>query len=145
MTLLLLAMERVFGLGIFDATLGGDPLLFQHMFWFYSHPAVYIMSCRRWGWSSEIITCFARKPIFGYRSMAYAIAAIAAFGFMVWGHHMFVAGQSLYASLVFSLPELHRRHSLGDQGVQLDGDALQGIDHVRSPHVVRTRLHRALH
>ena len=102
MTLLLLAMERVFGLGIFDATLGGDPILFQHMFWFYSHPAVYIMILPAMGVASEVISCFARRPVFGYRGMAYAIAAIAAFGFMVWGHHMFVAGQSLYASLVFS-------------------------------------------
>jgi cytochrome c oxidase subunit 1 len=102
MTLVLLAMQHVFGLGIFDSALGGDPVLFQHMFWFYSHPAVYIMVLPAMGVASEVITCFARKPVFGYRTMAYAIAAIAAFGFMVWGHHMFVAGQSLYASLVFS-------------------------------------------
>ena len=102
MTLVLLAMQRVFGLGIFDALLGGDPILFQHMFWFYSHPAVYIMVLPAMGVASEVISCFARKPVFGYRTMAYAIAAIAAFGFMVWGHHLFVAGQSLYASLVFS-------------------------------------------
>ena len=102
MTLALIALERFMGIGIFDPSLGGDPILFQHMFWFYSHPAVYIMVLPAMGVASEVITCFARKPVFGYRTMAYAIAAIAAFGFMVWGHHMFVAGQSLYASLVFS-------------------------------------------
>src|SRR5581483_6519831 len=79
MTLVLLAVQRVFGLGIFDAALGGDPVLFQHMFWFYSHPAVYIMVLPAMGVASEVITCFARKPVFGYRTMAYAIAAIAAF------------------------------------------------------------------
>ncbi len=103
MTLVLLALERVAGVGIFDPQLGGDPLLFQHLFWFYSHPAVYIMVLPAMGVVSEIITCFARKPVFGYRSMAYAILAIAAVGFLVWGHHMFVSGQSMYASVIFSL------------------------------------------
>jgi cytochrome c oxidase subunit 1 len=103
MTLVLLAVERLFGVGIFDPALGGDPLLFQHLFWFYSHPAVYIMILPAMGVASEVISCFARKPIFGYASMAYAIIAIAAIGFLVWGHHMFVAGQSTYASVIFSL------------------------------------------
>ncbi|MGB7480385.1 MAG: cytochrome c oxidase subunit I [Burkholderiaceae bacterium] len=103
MTLLLLAAERLLGVGIFDPALGGDPLLFQHLFWFYSHPAVYIMVLPAMGVVSEIIPCFARKRVFGYRFMAYAILGIAVFGFMVWGHHMFVSGQSVYAGLVFSL------------------------------------------
>ena len=103
MTLVLLAVERFSGIGIFDPALGGDPLLFQHLFWFYSHPAVYIMVLPAMGVVSEIITCFARKPIFGYRMMAYAIIAIAVIGFLVWGHHMFVSGQSMYAGMVFSL------------------------------------------
>ncbi len=103
MTLLLLALERLGGIGIFDPRLGGDPLLFQHLFWFYSHPAVYIMILPGMGVVSEIIPCFARRPIFGYRFMAYALLAIAAVGFLVWGHHMFVSGQSMYAGLVFSL------------------------------------------
>ena len=102
-TLLLLALERLLGIGIFDPALGGDPLLFQHLFWFYSHPAVYIMILPGMGVVSEIITCFARNPIFGYRFMVYSILGIALVGFLVWGHHMFVSGQSLYASLVFSL------------------------------------------
>jgi cytochrome c oxidase subunit 1 len=88
---------------VFDPALGGDPLLFQHLFWFYSHPAVYIMVLPAMGVVSEIITCFARKSIFGYRMMAYAILAIAVIGFLVWGHHMFVSGQSMYAGVVFSI------------------------------------------
>jgi cytochrome c oxidase subunit I len=103
MTLVLMAIERTFGIGIFDAAMGGDPLLFQHLFWFYSHPAVYIMVVPAMGVASEIISCFCRNPVFGYRFMAYAILAIAAFGFVVWGHHMFVSGQSAYAGTVFSL------------------------------------------
>jgi cytochrome c oxidase subunit 1 len=103
MTLLLIAFERITRIGIFDPALGGDPLLFQHLFWFYSHPAVYIMVLPAMGIASEIIPCFARKPVFGYRAMAYAILGIAMIGFLVWGHHMFVSGQSMYASVVFSL------------------------------------------
>jgi cytochrome c oxidase subunit I len=103
MTLLLVAAERLFGVGIFDPALGGDPLLFQHLFWFYSHPAVYIMVLPAMGVVSEIIPCFARKRVFGYRFMAYAILGIAVFGFMVWGHHMFVSGSSVYGNMVFSL------------------------------------------
>jgi cytochrome c oxidase subunit 1 len=103
MTLVLVAIERLFQVGIFDPALGGDPLLFQHLFWFYSHPAVYIMVLPAMGVASEIIPCCARRPVFGYRFMAYAILAIAVIGFLVWGHHMFVSGQSMYAGMVFSL------------------------------------------
>jgi cytochrome c oxidase subunit 1 len=103
MTLALLGAERLLHIGIFDPALGGDPLLFQHLFWFYSHPAVYIMVLPAMGVASELIPCFARKHVFGYRFMAYAILGIASIGFLVWGHHMFVSGQSTYASMVFSL------------------------------------------
>ena len=103
MSLLLIALERVLGVGIFDPRLGGDPLLFQHLFWFYSHPAVYIMILPAMGVVSELVTCFARKRIFGYTGMTYALLAIAVFGFLVWGHHMFTAGISLYSGIVFSL------------------------------------------
>ncbi|NML17904.1 cytochrome c oxidase subunit I [Azohydromonas caseinilytica] len=102
-TALLVVAERLFQVGVFDPAHGGDPLLFQHLFWFYSHPAVYIMVLPAMGVVSEIVPCFARRPIFGYRFMAYAILGIASIGFLVWGHHMFVAGQSPAASLVFSL------------------------------------------
>ncbi|WP_205452144.1 cytochrome c oxidase subunit I [Sphingobium estronivorans] len=101
-TLLLVAAERLFGIGVFDPALGGDPLLFQHLFWFYSHPAVYIMVLPAMGVISELITSAAHKRIFGYWFVAIASIAIAVIGFLVWGHHMFVSGQSLYASAVFS-------------------------------------------
>jgi cytochrome c oxidase subunit 1 len=101
-TLLLLAVERLLRVGIFDPSLGGDPLLFQHLFWFYSHPAVYIMILPGMGVVSEVVACFARRPIFGYKFVAWASLAIAALGFLVWAHHMFVSGMSLYAGLVFS-------------------------------------------
>jgi cytochrome c oxidase subunit 1 len=98
----LVALERIFGIGFFDPLLGGDPLLFQHLFWFYSHPAVYVMILPGMGVISEIMTCFSRKRIFGYKAMALAILGIAVFGFLVWAHHMFVAGISVYSALVFS-------------------------------------------
>jgi cytochrome c oxidase subunit 1 len=102
-TLALVALERLFGLGIFNPELGGDPLLFQHLFWFYSHPAVYIMILPGMGVISELITCFSRKRVFGYDFIAFSSLAIAVLGFLVWGHHMFVSGQSVYASMIFSL------------------------------------------
>src|ERR1700755_2265383 len=102
-TVLLLALERLAHVGIFDPALGGDPVLFQHMFWFYSHPAVYIMILPSMAMISEIVTCFSRKRVFGYEFVALASIAIAVLGFLVWAHHMFVAGISVYAALVFSL------------------------------------------
>lgn len=102
-TIVLVGLERAFRIGIFDPNLGGDPLLFQHLFWFYSHPAVYIMILPGMGVVSEIITCFARKRVFGYTFIAFSSLAIALLGFLVWGHHMFVSGQSVFASLIFSV------------------------------------------
>jgi cytochrome c oxidase subunit I len=99
----LLAVERFIGVGLFDPNLGGDPVLWQHMFWFYSHPAVYIMILPAMGVVSEIIPCYARRPIFGYAGMTIALMAIAILSFFVWAHHMFVAGISVYAGVVFSL------------------------------------------
>src|SRR5256886_12992085 len=101
--LTLVGLERIFHLGIFDPALGGDPLLFQHLFWFYSHPAVYIMILPAMGVVSELIACFSRKRVFGYGFVAFSSLAIAVLGFLVWGHHMFVAGQSVHAGMVFSL------------------------------------------
>jgi cytochrome c oxidase subunit 1 len=101
-TLILIILERFFRIGIFDPALGGDPLLFQHLFWFYSHPAVYIMILPGMGVTSELISCFARKKLFGYKFVALCSIAIAVIGFLVWGHHMFVSGQSVYAGLIFS-------------------------------------------
>ena len=122
-TLILLAFERIFHVGVFDPALGGDPLLFQHLFWFYSHPAVYIMILPGFGVVSEIITGFARKRIFGYKFIAWCSIAIAVISFFVWGHHMFVAGTSLYSAMVFSLLSYPGRGAVGDQGVQLDRHA----------------------
>ena len=102
-TLLAIAVERLWGVGIFDPNLGGDPVLFQHMFWFYSHPAVYIMILPGMGVISEVIPCFSRKRIFGYHFIAFSSLAIAVVGFAVWGHHMFVSSQSVYAAMVFSI------------------------------------------
>ena len=102
-TLLLLGFERIFHVGVFDPAYGGDPLLFEHLFWFYSHPAVYIMILPGMGVVSQIIPCFSSKDLFGYKFVAWSSVSIAVIGFAVWGHHMFVAGQSVYASVVFSL------------------------------------------
>ncbi len=101
-TILLVAVERITQTGIFDPAIGGDPILFQHLFWFYSHPAVYIMVLPGMGVISELISSFSRKRLFGYEFIAFSSIAIAIFGFLVWGHHMFVSGQSMYAGMVFS-------------------------------------------
>ena len=101
-TLLLLAFERIAHVGIFDPNIGGDPILFQHLFWFYSHPAVYIMILPGMGVISEIVACFSRKRVFGYNFVAFSSMAIAVLSFVVWGHHMFVTGESMYTSVAFS-------------------------------------------
>jgi cytochrome c oxidase subunit 1 len=102
-TLMLVVVERAFGVGIFSPELGGDPVLFQHLFWFYSHPAVYIMILPSMGVVSELMAAFSRKRVFGYSFVAFSSIAIAVLGFLVWGHHMFVTSQSMYSSMVFSI------------------------------------------
>ncbi len=102
-TIVLVALERLVGVGVFDPTKGGDPLLFQHLFWFYSHPAVYVMLLPSMGVISEVISTFSRKRVFGYTAVAFSSVAIAVFGFLVWEHHMFIMGVSNYSALVFSL------------------------------------------
>jgi cytochrome c oxidase subunit 1 len=102
-TLAMVGAERLLHLGIFDPKLGGDPVLFQHLFWFYSHPAVYIMILPAMGVMSEVVAAFSRKAIFGYQFVAFSSLAIALVGFLVWGHHMFVSSQSVYAAMAFSL------------------------------------------
>ncbi len=101
--IVLVALERTVGIGVFDPSKGGDPLLFQHLFWFYSHPAVYIMILPGFGVISEVISTFSRKRVFGYTAVAFSSVAIAVFGFFVWAHHMFIMGVSNYSALVFSL------------------------------------------
>jgi cytochrome c oxidase subunit 1 len=100
--ILLIALERIFQIGFFNPALGGDPVLFQHLFWFYSHPAVYIMVLPAMAVVSEIVPCFSRKRIFGYAFIALSSVGIAVLGFAVWGHHMFVSSQSVYAGMIFS-------------------------------------------
>jgi cytochrome c oxidase subunit I len=101
-TLILLIVERTFGIGIFDPAMGGDPVLYQHFFWFYSHPAVYIMILPAMGIISELISTFSHKKIFGYKMIAFSSLGIAFVSFLVWGHHMFVSGQSEMAAMIFS-------------------------------------------
>ncbi len=101
-TLLLLIVERAAGIGIFNPALGGDPVLYQHFFWFYSHPAVYIMILPAMGVMSELLSVFSHKHIFGYRFIAFSSLAIALLGFLVWGHHMFASGQSNLVNIIFS-------------------------------------------
>ena len=111
-------------IGIFDPALDGDPILFQHMFWFYSHPAVYIMIIPGMGVISEILTCFSRKNIFGYTAVAWSSVGIAVIGFLVWAHHMFVAGISYLCGARVLVPDDARGSAVGDQGLQLGRDAL---------------------
>jgi len=101
-TVALLMVERAFGVGIFDPALGGDPVLFQHFFWFYSHPAVYIMILPAMGIISELVATFSHKHIFSYRFIAFSSIAIAILSFLVWGHHMFTSGQSALLGMIFS-------------------------------------------
>jgi cytochrome c oxidase subunit 1 len=102
LTVMLAGIERIGGFGFFDPTRGGDPVLFQHMFWFYSHPAVYIMVLPAMGVMSEIVGAFARKNVFGYKMIAYSSLGIAFVGFFAWGHHMFVSGQSVLDNGAFA-------------------------------------------
>ena len=102
-TMVLIVLERLFGIGVFDPQTGGDPLLFQHLFWFYSHPAVYVMILPGMGIISEVIACFSRKRVYGYTAVAFSSISIAVFSFMVWAHHMFIMGISNYSALVFSM------------------------------------------
>ena len=102
-TLMMVVLERALGLGFFDPELGGDPVLYQHLFWFYSHPAVYIMVLPGMGVISELISAFSRKPIFGYKMVAMASLGIALVGFLVWGHHMYTSSQSVLAAMIFSI------------------------------------------
>ena len=132
-TLLLIVFERVMQIGIFDAKLGGDPVLFQHFFWFYSHPAVYIMVLPAMGVISEIIPVFSRKPIFGYKAIAYSSFGIALIAFIVWGHHLFVSGQSELANFVFSLLTMFVAVPTGIKVFSWVGTMYRGSIHFNAP------------
>jgi cytochrome c oxidase subunit 1 len=132
-TLLLLCFERLFQIGIFDPKIGGDPVLFQHFFWFYSHPAVYIMILPAMGIISEVIPVFSRKPIFGYKAIAYSSFGIALIAFIVWGHHMFVSGQSELADFVFSLLTMFVAVPTGVKTFSWVGTMYKGNIHFNAP------------
>jgi cytochrome c oxidase subunit 1 len=144
-TLSLVAVERIFGVGIFDPKLGGDPVLFQHLFWFYSHPAVYIMILPGMGVTSELVATFSRRAVYGYVFVAFASVAIAVLSFLVWGHHMFVAGQSVYSAMVFSILRLY---AIGFIGLFTSGGltglflAALGVDvHVTDTYFIVAHFH----
>ena len=143
--MLLLAMERFLNIGIFDPALGGDPVLFQHFFWFYSHPAVYIMILPAFGVISELMGTFSRQRVFGYRAIALSSVAIAMLGFMVWGHHMFVSGQSPLSSIVFSVITFLIGVPVRHQDLQLGRDDVQGLGLAGDADALRARLPLPLH
>ena len=143
-TLLLLIMERAFHVGIFDPKLGGDPVLFQHFFWFYSHPAVYIMIVPGMASSARSSRSSRRRRSSATRPSRSRRVAIALVGFLVWGHHMFVSGQSSSPARS-SRPDLPRRDPLGRQGLQLDGDAVPGLDRPQDADAVRALVPVPVH
>ena len=144
-TVLMVAAERALHLGIFDPALGGDPVLFQHLFWFYSHPAVYIMILPAMGVISEIVQAFSRKNIFGYSFIAFSSLAIAIIGFLVWGHHLFVAGQSTYAGLVFSIPGFLVAIPSAIKVFNWTATIYRGSVQPRIADALRVRVHRPVH
>ena len=133
MTLLLVAIEHAFGWGIFDPARGGDPVLFQHFFWFYSHPAVYIMVLPAMAVVSEVVCAFSRKNIFGYKAVAYSSLGIAFVGFFTWGHHLFTSGQSAFNAGIFGVLTHGGGHLHRHQGLQLGGHHVQGVDRLQDP------------
>ena len=143
-TLVLLILERAFHFGIFDPARGGDPVLFQHLFWFYSHPAVYIMILPSMAVISELIAAFSRKRIFGYHFVAFASIGIAVLGFLVWGHHLYVSGQSVYAGAVFSLLTMLVAIPSAVKVFNWAFTLYQGSVVHEIPLLLRDRLHRPL-
>ena len=140
----LVAIERIFGVGIFDPALGGDPILYQHLFWFYSHPAVYIMILPGFGVISELIAAFSRRRIFGYSFVAFSSLAIAVIGFLVWGHHMFVSGQSAYAGMVFSVLSFLVAIPSAVKVFNWTSTLYKGTISYEAPLLYRARFHGAL-
>ena len=144
-TLLLLIAERVMHIGIFDPEFNGDPVTIQHYFWFYSHPAVYIMILPAFGVISDLISVHSHKRIFGYRFIAYSSIAIALLGFLVWGHHMFTAGMGPMTTIIFKRPDLHRIGAVRHQGLQLACNHVQRVNQFDDPDVLCIGLHFPIH
>ena len=144
-TIVLVAAERIFGFGLFNPAVGGDPVLFQHLFWFYSHPAVYIMILPAMGIVSELVAAFSRKQVFGYTFVAFASIGIAVIGFLVWGHHMFVSGESVYAALVFSVLSFIVAIPSAVKVFNWTATMYKGVGVVGDADALRRRVHRSLH
>ena len=140
-----MALERGLRIGIFDPALGGDPLLFQHLFWFYSHPAVYIMILPSMGVVSELITCFSRKAHLRLRLRRLLEPGDRVLGFLVWGHHMFVTGQSVYAALIFSFLSFAVAIPSAIKVFNWTATLYKGSVIFRHADAVRARLHRTVH
>ena len=143
--MLLVAAERALHLGIFDPKLGGDPVLFQHLFWFYSHPAVYIMILPGMGVISELVAGVSRKQVFGYSFVAFSSLAIAIIGFLVWGHHLFVSSQSIYAGLVFSIITMLVAVPSAVKTFNWTATIYKGSMSWESPTLLGARLHGPVH